>query len=96
MTEIVVLGGGYTGVWAARTVSRAIRAGLLEAGARDLITAPALATPAVARAAMEAGVATRPIEDLDSYRDRLSSWVFRTGLHGGAREVQWWLHGLFA
>ncbi|KAA2285092.1 NADP-dependent malic enzyme [Arenimonas fontis] len=36
--------------------------------------------PAVARAAMESGVATRPIEDLDAYRDRLSSWVFRTGL----------------
>src|SRR5690554_2059259 len=36
--------------------------------------------PAVARAAMESGVATRPIEDIDSYRDRLSSWVFRTGL----------------
>ena len=36
--------------------------------------------PAVAKAAMDSGVATRPIEDLDSYRDRLSSWVFRTGL----------------
>ena len=23
-------------------------------------------------------------------------WVFRTGLHGGPRDVQWWLHGLFA
>src|SRR5919201_1665352 len=28
--------------------------------------------PAVARAAMESGVATRPIEDLAAYRDRLS------------------------
>ncbi|HEX5693475.1 MAG TPA: phosphate acyltransferase, partial [Arenimonas sp.] len=36
--------------------------------------------PAVARAAMISGVATRPIEDLEGYRDRLSSWVFRTGL----------------
>jgi malate dehydrogenase (oxaloacetate-decarboxylating)(NADP+) len=36
--------------------------------------------PAVARAAMESGVATRPIEDLAAYRDRLSQFVFRTGL----------------
>ncbi|MDY0021637.1 NADP-dependent malic enzyme [Arenimonas caeni] len=36
--------------------------------------------PAVARAAMDSGVATRPISDLAGYRDRLSSWVFRTGL----------------
>ena len=36
--------------------------------------------PAVAKAAMDSGVATRPIADLDAYRDRLSSWVFRTGL----------------
>jgi malate dehydrogenase (oxaloacetate-decarboxylating)(NADP+) len=36
--------------------------------------------PAVARAAMESGVAERPIEDLDAYRDRLSHTVFRTGL----------------
>ncbi|PZO10496.1 MAG: NADP-dependent malic enzyme [Lysobacteraceae bacterium] len=36
--------------------------------------------PAVAQAAMDSGVATRPIEDMPAYRDRLSSWVFRTGL----------------
>jgi malate dehydrogenase (oxaloacetate-decarboxylating)(NADP+) len=36
--------------------------------------------PAVAQAAMESGVATRPIADIAAYRDRLSSWVFRTGL----------------
>jgi malate dehydrogenase (oxaloacetate-decarboxylating)(NADP+) len=36
--------------------------------------------PAVAKAAMESGVATRPIEDLDAYRERLSQYVFRTGL----------------
>ncbi|MFP4207958.1 MAG: NADP-dependent malic enzyme [Wenzhouxiangella sp.] len=35
--------------------------------------------PAVARAAMESGAATRPI-DLDDYRERLSQYVFRTGL----------------
>ncbi len=34
---------------------------------------------AVARAAMESGVATRPIEDFDAYRQRLSARVFRTG-----------------
>ena len=35
--------------------------------------------PAVARAAMESGVATRPIEDMAVYRDRLSRFVFRSG-----------------
>ncbi|MFQ5784093.1 MAG: NADP-dependent malic enzyme [Alphaproteobacteria bacterium] len=34
---------------------------------------------AVAKAAMESGAATRPIEDFDAYRDELSSYVFRTG-----------------
>ena len=36
--------------------------------------------PAVAKAAMESGVATRPIEDLDAYRQRLTQFVFRSGL----------------
>jgi malate dehydrogenase (oxaloacetate-decarboxylating)(NADP+) len=36
--------------------------------------------PAVAKAAMESGVATRPIGDLDAYAERLSQFVFRTGL----------------
>ncbi|MEO0329044.1 MAG: NADP-dependent malic enzyme [Pseudomonadota bacterium] len=36
--------------------------------------------PAVAKAAMESGVATRPIEDLDAYFDRLNRFVFRTGM----------------
>jgi malate dehydrogenase (oxaloacetate-decarboxylating)(NADP+) len=36
--------------------------------------------PAVARAAMESGVATRPIEDLKAYRERLSQFVFKSGL----------------
>ena len=35
--------------------------------------------PAVAQAAMESGVATRPIEDLVAYADRLSRFVFRSG-----------------
>jgi len=37
-------------------------------------------TPPVAKAAMDSGVATRPMADLDAYRDRLSQWVFRSGL----------------
>jgi len=36
--------------------------------------------PAVAQAAMDSGVATRPIEDMDAYRERLNQYVFRTGL----------------
>jgi len=35
---------------------------------------------AVARAAMESGVATRPLDDMDAYTERLSQYVFRTGL----------------
>ncbi|RMD62622.1 MAG: NADP-dependent malic enzyme [Alphaproteobacteria bacterium] len=36
--------------------------------------------PAVAKAAMDSGVATRPIEDFDAYRQTLSQFVFRSGL----------------
>ena len=35
---------------------------------------------AVARAAMESGVATRPIEDFDAYKDKLRQSVFRSAL----------------
>ena len=35
---------------------------------------------AVAQAAMETGVATRPIEDMQAYRDRLASKVYKSGL----------------
>ena len=35
--------------------------------------------PAVARAAMESGVATRPIADLDAYRERLNNFVYHSG-----------------
>lgn len=35
--------------------------------------------PAVARAAMEAGVATRPIEDFDAYVQRLQQFVYHSG-----------------
>jgi len=36
--------------------------------------------PAVARAAMESGVATRPIADFDAYVDRLNQFVYHSGL----------------
>ncbi|MCC0043725.1 MAG: NADP-dependent malic enzyme [Brucellaceae bacterium] len=36
--------------------------------------------PAVAKAACETGVATRPITDMDAYVDRLTRFVFRSGL----------------
>ena len=36
--------------------------------------------PAVAEAAMESGVARRPIEDMEAYADRLNRFVFRSGL----------------
>ncbi len=36
--------------------------------------------PAVARAAIESGVAARPIADFDQYNERLNRFVFRSGL----------------
>ena len=36
--------------------------------------------PAIAKAAMDSGVATRPIEDFDAYKERLGQFVFRSGL----------------
>ena len=36
--------------------------------------------PAVAQAAMASGVATRPIADLDAYRERLNQFVYHSGL----------------
>jgi malate dehydrogenase (oxaloacetate-decarboxylating)(NADP+) len=36
--------------------------------------------PAVAQAAMDSGVATRPIEDMDAYREKLSEFVYKTNL----------------
>ncbi len=35
--------------------------------------------PAVAQAAMESGVATRPIKDFDAYRDQLNRFVYQSG-----------------
>ena len=36
--------------------------------------------PAVAKAAMDSGVATRPITDFDAYRERLSQFIYHSGL----------------
>ena len=36
--------------------------------------------PAVARAAMESGVATRPITDFDAYRSQLTNFVYHSGV----------------
>ncbi|MES2859115.1 MAG: NADP-dependent malic enzyme [Pseudomonadota bacterium] len=36
--------------------------------------------PAVAKAAMESGIALRPIVDLDAYREKLSQFIYRTSL----------------
>lgn len=36
--------------------------------------------PAVAQAAMDSGVATKPIEDFDKYRQKLSQFVYKSGL----------------
>ena len=39
---------------------------------------------------MDSGVATRPIEDCDAYRERLSGFVFRSGLVRDARFRTYW------
>jgi len=36
--------------------------------------------PAVAKAAMASGIATRPIADFDAYEERLGQFIYRTGL----------------
>ncbi|HUW52714.1 MAG TPA: NADP-dependent malic enzyme [Rhodanobacter sp.] len=36
--------------------------------------------PAVAQAAMDSGVATRPIADMQAYREKLGQFIYRTGL----------------
>ena len=54
-------------------------------GAEYLIPAPfdprliTAVAPAVAEAAMKSGIATRPLDDLKSYRDRLQGFVYRSG-----------------
>jgi malate dehydrogenase (oxaloacetate-decarboxylating)(NADP+) len=39
-----------------------------------------MVAPAVAQAAMDSGVATRPIADMDGYRERITNFVFQSGL----------------
>ncbi|HET7662300.1 MAG TPA: NADP-dependent malic enzyme, partial [Rhodanobacteraceae bacterium] len=36
--------------------------------------------PAVAQAAMNSGVASRPIEDMEAYKEKLGQFIYRTGL----------------
>ena len=58
----------------------------LKFGPKYLIPKPfdqrliSVVAPAVARAAMESGVATRPIDDFEVYADRLNQFIFRSGL----------------
>lgn len=49
--------------------------------------------PAVAKAAMDTGIAARPIADMDAYTDRLNQFVFRSGfimkpVFAAARQAQ--------
>ena len=55
-------------------------------GAEYLIPRPfdprllVMLAPAVAQAAMDSGVATRPIQDMDAYREKLGQFIYRTSL----------------
>ncbi len=55
-------------------------------GAEYLIPRPfdrrllVMLAPAVAQAAMDSGVATRPIADMDAYKEKLGQFIYRTGL----------------
>lgn len=66
-------------------VARAYGGGNLKFGPEYLIPKPfdprliVRVAPAVARAAMESGVATRPIDDFKIYRQKLIHFVFQTG-----------------
>ncbi|WP_317202694.1 NADP-dependent malic enzyme [Janthinobacterium sp.] len=66
-------------------VAQAYGAAGLRFGAQYLIPKPfdprliEFVAPAVAKAAMESGVATRPINDLEAYRQRLSQFVYQSG-----------------
>ncbi len=66
-------------------VSAAYGSGSLSFGPEYLIPKPfdprliVKIAPAVARAAMESGVATRPIQDFDAYVDRLQEFVYHSG-----------------
>jgi len=66
-------------------VAKAYGAPGLRFGAQYLIPKPfdprliEVVAPAVAQAAMASGVATRPITDLEAYRQRLSQFVYQSG-----------------
>ncbi len=67
-------------------VARAYNIESISFGPEYLIPRPfdprliARVAPAVAKAAMDSGVATRPIADLDAYRESLSQFVYHSGL----------------
>ncbi len=66
-------------------VAQAYGAAGLRFGAQYLIPKPfdprliEFVAPAVAKAAMDSGVATRPIDDMEAYRQRLSQFVYQSG-----------------
>src|SRR5471032_2371819 len=66
-------------------VAQAYGAAGLRFGAQYLIPKPfdprliEVVAPAVAQAAMDSGVATRPIEDMTAYRQRLGQFVYHSG-----------------
>jgi malate dehydrogenase (oxaloacetate-decarboxylating)(NADP+) len=66
-------------------VAQAYGAAGLRFGAHYLIPKPfdprliEVVAPAVAKAAMDSGVATRPIDDLAAYREKLSQFVYQSG-----------------
>jgi malate dehydrogenase (oxaloacetate-decarboxylating)(NADP+) len=67
-------------------VAKAYEGHTLEFGPEYLIPKPfdprliIRIAPAVAQAAMDSGVATRPIQDMDAYREQLAGTVYRTGM----------------
>ncbi|MEE4238713.1 MAG: NADP-dependent malic enzyme [Anderseniella sp.] len=68
------------------TAAQAYEGGVSSFGPESLIPNPfdqrliLRIAPAVAKAAMETGVAARPIEDFEAYNERLTRFVFRSGL----------------
>ena len=66
--------------------ARAYEGGVSSFGADSLIPTPfdqrliMRIAPAVAKAAMDTGVATRPIEDFDAYEEELNRFIFRSGM----------------
>ena len=73
-------------VESSEVVAKAYQGEDLKFGAEYLIPKPfdlrliEEVAPAVARAAMDSGVAARPIEDFDAYREQLRRFMFRSGM----------------